>query len=96
MRVRPCPSTAVIINSRSCTLTGSSAAITVAKRLIEEIISNEAIKAANKVGQAPLHVHEMMIPGNLVARVIGKGGEVIKALQEETGARVVIIQDSKE
>merc|ERR1719326_1873761 len=39
---------------------------------------------------------EMMIPGNLVARVIGKGGEVIKALQEETGAKIVIIQESKE
>merc|ERR1719225_2276084 len=38
----------------------------------------------------------MMIPGHLVARVIGKGGEVIKALQEETGAKIVIIQESKE
>ena len=38
----------------------------------------------------------MMIPGNLVARIIGKGGEVIKALQEETGAKIVIIQDSRE
>ena len=67
-----------------------------AKRLIEDIISNETIKAASKVGQAPTTVHEMMIPGNLVARVIGKGGEVIKALQEETGARVVIIQVRRE
>merc|ERR1719474_1664376 len=40
--------------------------------------------------------YEMMIPGRLVARIIGKGGEVIKALQEETGAKIVIIQDSKE
>jgi len=81
---------------RSCTLTGTSTAIGMAKRLIEEIISNETKKAASKATQPPLHVHEMMIPGNLVARVIGKGGDVIKALQEESGARVVIIQDSKE
>merc|ERR1719206_1074344 len=40
--------------------------------------------------------YEMMIPGRLVARIIGKGGEVIKALQEETGAKIVIIQDTKE
>merc|ERR1719340_43526 len=39
---------------------------------------------------------EMMVPGHLVARIIGKGGEVIKGLQEETGAKIVIIQDSKE
>ena len=38
---------------------------------------------------------EMTIQGNLVA-IIGKGGEVIKALQEETGAKIVIIQDSRE
>ena len=30
-----------------------------------------------------------------MARIIGKGGETIKALQEETGAKIVIIQDSK-
>ena len=35
------------------------------------------------------------MPGHLVARIIGKGGETIKALQEETGAKIVIIQDSK-
>merc|ERR1719193_2049519 len=40
--------------------------------------------------------YEMMIPCRLVARIIGKGGEVIKALQEETGAKIVIIQDTKE
>ena len=39
---------------------------------------------------------EMMVPGHLVARIIGKGGETIKALQEETGAKIVIIQDSKD
>merc|ERR1719430_2911318 len=38
----------------------------------------------------------MMVPGHLVARIIGKGGETIKALQEETGAKIVIIQDSKD
>ena len=37
---------------------------------------------------------EMMLEGPLVARVIGKGGENIKRLQEETGAKIVIIQVS--
>ena len=54
------------------------------------------MKAISNVGQTSTHVHEMMIPGNLVARVIGKGGEVIKAMQEESGAKIVIIQQSKE
>jgi len=81
---------------RTCTVTGTKAAIEVAKAMIERIITNETMKAMSKVGQAPTHVHEMMIPGNLVARVIGKGGEVIKAMQEESGAKIVIIQENKD
>ena len=65
---------------------------------IQKMITNENMKAMamGKFGQPPTHVHEMMIPGNLVARIIGKGGEVIKAIQEESGAKIVIIQESKE
>merc|ERR1719422_402418 len=37
---------------------------------------------------------EMMIPGNKVGLVIGKGGETIKLLQEQTGAKMIIIQES--
>ena len=93
---------------RKCTLTGSLEAIAMAKSLIEQVISVENEKAAARVSggadgpagigfqSAPTGSFEMMIPGNLVARIIGKGGEVIKALQLETGAKIVIIQDSRE
>ena len=86
--------------SRLCTLTGSLEAIALAKELINKVISNENDKAAMR-GNLPTDtncggLHEMMIPGNLVARIIGKGGEVIKALQEDTGAKIVIIQESRE
>jgi len=85
---------------RLCTLTGSLEAIALAKELINKVISNENDKAAMR-GNLPTDtncggLHEMMIPGNLVARIIGKGGEVIKALQEDTGAKIVIIQESRE
>merc|ERR1719187_1898670 len=39
---------------------------------------------------------EMMLEGPLVARVIGKGGENIKSLVEAEGAKIVIIQETKE
>jgi len=91
---------------RKCTLTGSLEAIALAKNLIEQVISVENEKAAARVSgsdgltgmsqNALTGSYEMMIPGNLVARIIGKGGEVIKALQLETGAKIVIIQDSRE
>ena len=69
----------------------------IAKALIEQVITTEQDKAAAR-GQsgADQGMFEMMIPGNLVARIIGKGGEVIKALQEETGSKIVIIQDSRD
>ena len=38
----------------------------------------------------------MMVPGHKVGLIIGKGGETIKMLQEQTGAKIVIIQESNE
>merc|ERR1711872_558100 len=70
--------------------------------MIDQIIANEGNRGP-RVGGGNMGMQgggggnfEMMIPGNLVARIIGKGGEVIKALQLETGAKIVIIQDSRE
>merc|ERR1719195_305684 len=88
---------------RLCTLTGSPEAIGVARGLIDNIIANEGSRGGPRGGGGgPMGGdfggggYEMMVPGNLVARIIGTGGEVIKALQEETGAKIVIIQDTKE
>ncbi len=41
-------------------------------------------------------MHEMPIPGHKVGLIIGKGGETIKQLQERSGAKIIIIQDSPE
>ena len=90
---------------RLCTLTGTAESIGVARSMIDGIIANEGNRGPRGMGGgmggggmpgAGGGNFEMMIPGHLVARVIGKGGEVIKALQEETGAKIVIIQESKE
>ena len=72
--------------------------MTTSSIFIQRIIVNGTLKAASKSGQppTPTQVHEMMIPGNLVARVIGKGGVVIQAMQEETGAKIIIIQENSE
>lgn len=90
---------------RLCTLTGSAEAISIAKSMIDQIIANEGSRGGRGGnmggnmgggGGGGGAGFEMMVPGHLVARIIGKGGEVIKALQEETGAKIVIIQESKE
>ena len=92
------------LQHRVCTLTGTAESIGVARSMIEQIIANEGNRGprmggnmgGGNMGGGGGGNFEMMIPGHLVARVIGKGGEVIKALQEETGAKIVIIQESKE
>ena len=95
---------------RLCTLTGTAESIGVARQMIDGIIANEGNRGPRGGGGGGMVGNmgmqhgggggggnfEMMIQGHLVARVIGKGGEVIKALQEETGAKIVIIQESKE
>ena len=55
---------------------------------------------ANYGGNAPTgaggSMFEMMVPGNKVGLIIGKSGETIKQLQEHSGAKIVVIQDSAE
>jgi len=89
---------------RMCTLTGTPDAIVAARAQINAVIANEGQRMGGGGGQRNGMGggmggggmgggnFEMMIEGPLVARVIGKGGENIKRLQEETGAKIVIIQ----
>lgn len=81
---------------RLCSLTGTAPSIAVAKSMIQAIISTEGNRASKDAQNGIGASFEMMVPGRLVSRIIGKGGEVIRALQEETGAKIVIIQDTRE
>ena len=89
---------------RLCTLTGPMSAIAQAKMLIEGIIANEGQSrgggGGGGMGGAPSGagggLFEMLIPGHKVGLVIGKGGETIKQLQEQTGALLTIIQDTNQ
>ncbi|KAJ8300888.1 hypothetical protein KUTeg_022407 [Tegillarca granosa] len=91
---------------RPCTLTGSAASIAACKQQINDIITRG--QAGNMMGGGGgggggggmmdhgdgQNVIELMIPGNKVGLIIGKGGETIKVLQERAGVKMVMIQDS--
>jgi len=88
--------------TRLCTLTGPPEAINAAKAQINNVIANDG-RGNRQMGGGGMGgmgngggAFEMMLEGPLVARVIGKGGENIKRLQEETGAKIVIIQETKD
>ena len=86
--------------TRLCTLTGMPHNVQQAKDQINAVIANDGRGSNMKQGGGGGGgggfmgggTFEMMLEGPLVARVIGKGGENIKRLQEETGAKIVIIQ----
>ena len=94
---------------RQCTLTGPPMAIAQARAAIERIIASEG--SGQQRGGGPMGMSggpggggpgggggmfEMMVPGHKVGLIIGKGGETIKQLQERSGAKIIIVQDSPE
>jgi len=85
---------------RMCTLSGSPQAIAEAKSMIESIIANSGNMGGGGggggMGGGPPGLFEIMVPGNKVGLIIGKGGETIKMLQEQTGAKITIIQENSE
>ncbi|XP_055953424.1 far upstream element-binding protein 1-like isoform X2 [Argiope bruennichi] len=82
---------------RICTLTGSQESVKAGKSMIKQIISEYSSNSFQS-GYVPdgQIVTEMMIPGLKVALLIGKGGEKIKNLQEQCGAKMAFIQDGPE
>jgi len=91
------------LSERMCTLTGPHQSIAHAKSLIEAIIAQEGQGGRGGFTGGPMGgggvgggQMEMMVPGHKVGLIIGKGGETIKMLQEQTGAKIIIIQESNE
>ncbi|VDN86922.1 unnamed protein product [Brugia pahangi] len=93
-------------NVRQCTLQGSKMSVDRARAMINEVIA----RAGNRpppnraghfdggipVGTGRQITQEMFIPGAKCGLVIGKGGETIKNIQEQTGVKMVMIQENQE
>ncbi|XP_033642992.1 far upstream element-binding protein 1-like isoform X1 [Asterias rubens] len=69
---------------RTCTLTGSTDALQRAKAELNSIVYNskEAV------------TEQLLIKANKVGLIIGKKGETIRKMMEESGAKMMMIQDS--
>ncbi|XP_049763886.1 far upstream element-binding protein 1 isoform X6 [Schistocerca cancellata] len=78
---------------RTCTLTGTREAINRAKELIMNIVQQRSRTEGTGSGMGDMnmgssnHAH-VAVPKAAVGVVIGKGGDMIKKIQNETGARV--------
>lgn len=98
-------------NMRKCTLQGSRLSVERAREMIQDVISRAGNRPPPNRGVGGGHfdggmgggpgggrtiTHEMLIPGAKCGLVIGKGGETIKNIQEQTGVRMVMIQENQE
>lgn len=71
--------------SKRLIIEGTADQISKARAMVTEILEGGPIKPTPGVGEV---VEEIACPANAVGSIIGKGGAEIKAIQEQTGARV--------
>mmetsp|Transcript_29145 Transcript_29145/g.36582 ORF Transcript_29145/g.36582 Transcript_29145/m.36582 type:complete len:403 (-) Transcript_29145:361-1569(-) len=77
---------------RKVIVTGGQAQVQAGVALVNQVMAGEHIG----LGQAGPNAQYLDCPKNLVGRVIGRGGEVIRQLQQMSGARVQIDQNVPE
>lgn len=78
-------------------LSGYSEKVEQAKRIVEQLInSNEGNDASQGMrSSGPRSVGEVIVPRSSVGIIIGKGGETIKRLANESGAKIQFKPDGK-
>jgi len=79
---------------RDIAISGSAASVEMAKGLIDGLLASEGPGMAPVAGAAAGVASETMeLPPTMVGRVIGRGGETIKGLQQQSGAHITIDQN---
>ena len=82
-------------NVRSISINGTPEQIQCARTLIDEVATKaDRAQFDSRMPPRGQSFIEMKIPGHKVGLIIGKGGETIKALQEQCGVKMVMIQDN--
>jgi len=86
-------------DSRTVHLCGSSDSLSRAKHMIEDTLSRarERQGADDRVNSLSLNGNKILhVAQELVGMLIGRGGETIKAISRDTGARIEISKDDRE
>ncbi|KAL9661137.1 hypothetical protein QQ045_025959 [Rhodiola kirilowii] len=83
-------------STRLVELTGTPDQVEKAEQLIQDVLKEAEVGGSGTVnrrfnGEPGGEQFAMQIPNNKVGLVIGKGGETIKSMQAQTGARIQII-----
>jgi far upstream element-binding protein len=81
---------------RDISVSGTDAQVQMAKGMIDGLLASEGPGMAPVNGTAGVATEIMEIMQNMVGRVIGRGGETIKGLQQQSGAHITIDQNFPE
>ncbi|CAJ1385238.1 unnamed protein product [Effrenium voratum] len=73
---------------RTVTVTGASEAVDRAVRAIEEILQSE-----RRSNHQPEHKKVMKVAGAFVGMIIGRGGETVKTMSRDSGAKIEVSKD---
>ncbi|CAJ1334150.1 unnamed protein product [Effrenium voratum] len=73
---------------RTVTVTGPSEAVDRAVRAIEEILQSE-----RRSNHQPEHKKVMKVAGAFVGMIIGRGGETVKTMSRDSGAKIEVSKD---
>lgn len=67
-----------------------------AKRIVEQLLNSEDGQAGHgMIRPGPRSIGEVIVPRSSVGIIIGKGGETIKRLGAESGAKIQFKPDGK-
>lgn len=81
---------------RDISISGTDAQVQMAKGMIDGLLASEGPGMAPISGTAGMATETMELPQNMVGRVIGRAGETIKGLQQQSGAHITIDQNFPE
>lgn len=95
-KIQVAPDGTEVNGERNVTICGLPDTVEKAKMLVSKVVEDAGGATNMPMNLEPgQEVFEVMIAANKVGLVIGKGGEMIKALQERAGCKMQMIQDGQ-
>ncbi|XP_054706803.1 far upstream element-binding protein 1-like [Uloborus diversus] len=77
-------------------ISGDPAKVEFAKQMVIDLLAQKEMERGFSNGGGPPTQDEIMVPRQAVGVVIGKGGDMIKRIQQDSGARVQFVQGKED
>lgn len=94
--VRVDPNTVDEKGNKLCTITGTKQAVEEAHMQVSNVIENAAIKRPRTQTMDGADQYRMKIPASRTGAIIGKGGETIKSIKQQSGCDIELDKHAKE